>query len=186
MDLRNVCPVSRNFKLAATTVLYRCAHLATAKSPASFLLSLMAFPDLQPLVKHITVPRYVKSVSERFDFTFTRDMTNWRFASHVVIPLTQLEAELAAERGKHVDRGLLRLLMPLVPNLRTLHIPQPHLMDGPFINDLALHNLTTLRITVMLSSEMISSGYHSSYADRPSQWLCPDIIGNQFPALQRF
>lgn len=184
-DLRNVCLVSRKFKMAATTILYRCAHLTTSKSPGRFLLTLTTHPDLQPLVKHVSVPWYIGTITDRFDFAFSHDKTNWKFwMEHDPLP-DGLEAEFFAECGGYVGGGLLRLTMPLVPNLRTLVIPQTNLLDGPFTKDLVLPYLTMLRITLMAPSEAIFSRYGFHHAVRTITWLSPDDIGHHFPALQR-
>lgn len=184
-DLRNVCLVSRKFKLAATTLLYRCAHLATAKSPGSFLLTLTAHPDLQPLVKHISVPWYIGVITDRFDFAFSHDTTNLSLGMEDDLLPDELEAEFVAECGENVGGDLLRLTMPLVPNLRTLVIPQTNLLDGPFTNDLVLPYLTMLRITLMAPNEAIFLSYDFHHAVRTITWLSPDLIGHHFPALQR-
>lgn len=184
-DLRNVCLVSTKFKMAATTLLYRCAHLATAKSPGSFLLTLMAHPDLQPLVRHISVPQYIGVITDRFDFAFSHDTTNLRFGNQESLLPDELEADFFAECGEYVGGGLLRLMMPLVPNLRTLVIPQTNLLDGPFTKDLVLPNLTMLRITLMTPNEVTFFAYGFRHAVRTITWLSPDFIGHHFPALQR-
>ncbi|KAK7705811.1 hypothetical protein SLS64_007759 [Diaporthe eres] len=181
-DLRNVCLVSRKFKMAATTLLYRCACLATAKSPGSFLLTLTAHPDLQTLVRHISVPRYINFFTDRFDFAFSHDTTNWGFGNQDYPIHDELEV---ADCGEYVGGGLLRLTMPLVPNLRTLIIPQNNLLDGPFTQDLVLPYLTMLRITLMTPNEATFFSYDFSHAVRTITWLSPDFIGHHFPALQR-
>lgn len=184
-DLRNVCLVSRKFRMAATTLLYRCAHFATAKSPGSFLLTLTAHPGLQPLVKHISVPQYMGCISDRFDFAFSHDTTNWRFGLEEYLIPHEIDAESLAECGEYLGGGLLRLMMPLVPNLRTLVIPQTNLLDGPFTQTLVLPNLTMLRITLMTPNEVTFFNYGFAHAVRTITWLAPSHIGHHFPALRR-
>lgn len=52
--LTNLSTTSRSLAAAATTVLYHCVHLSTAKSVRCFLRTLQMRPDLIPLVKHIS------------------------------------------------------------------------------------------------------------------------------------
>lgn len=181
-NLRNVCLVSRKFKMAATTLLYRCAHLATAKSPTCFLLALTAHPDLQPLVTHVSVPTYVGYISKRFSFAFVHNTEN------CIVPWArprELQGSFSAECEQFIGGGLLRLMIPLVPNLRTLIIPQTNLVDGPYTKDLVLRDLTTLRITLMAQNESISREYGTPCIVRTTTWLTPSFIGQRFPALQR-
>lgn len=184
-DLRNVCFVSRKLSKAATTLLYRCAHFATAKSPGNFLLTLTAEPDLQPLVRHISVPQYKGRISDRFDFAFSHDTTNWRFGTEKSYIPYVIDAEAFAECGEYLSGGLLRLMIPLVPNLRTLVIPQTNLLDGPFTKALVLPNLTMLRITLMTPNEETYFSYGFAHAIRTIKWLAPCHIGHHFPALRR-
>lgn len=181
-DLRNVCLVSRKFNMAATTLLYRCAQLATSKSPKSFMLTLSAHPDLQPLVRHISVPTYRGRIGKRFDFAFSHDTDNWTGSPEDWPPENAVQF---AECGEYFGGDLLRLMIPLVPNLRTLVIPQTNLLDGPFTKDLVLRNLATLRITLMVQNEEMFYTYGPSHAVRTTTWLTPGFIGQRFPALQR-
>lgn len=194
-DLRNLCLVSREFKMAATTLLYRCAQLATAESPKKFLLTLTAHPDLQPLVKHVSVPTYVADptqaadltyvgrITKRFNFAFSHDAINWNYCWKNLDH--KLLEEFFAECGEDLDGGLLRSMMPLVPNLRTLIIPQTNLLDGPFTKDLVLRNLTTLRLALVAQNEVVFHKCSFHDAVRTIKWLSPDFIGHRFPALQR-
>lgn len=181
-DLRNVCLVSRKFNMAATTLLYRCAQLAITKSPKSFMLTLSAHPDLQPLVKHVSVPTYRGRIGKRFNFAFSHDTDNWTYSTEIWPPENEIHF---AECREYFGGDLLRLMIPLVPNLRTLVIPQANLLDGPFTKDLVLRNLTTLRITLMIQNEQMFYIYGFSHAVRTTTWLTPDFIGQRFPALQR-
>lgn len=181
-DLRNMCLVSRKFKMAATTLLYRCAQLATDKAPTCFLNTLMAHPDLQPLVKRVSVATYVGRITKRFNFAFSHD-TDICTDLYWDLP-RELPEEFFAQCGKYVGGEILRLIIPLVPNLQTLTIPQTDLVDGPFTKDLVLRNLTTLRITLMAQNEAIFHNYVLSHAVRTTTWLSPGFIGQRFPALQ--
>lgn len=181
-DLRNLCLVSRKFKMAATTILYRCVHLATSKSPWSFLLTLRAHPDLRPLVKHVSVPTYGRRIDKRFTFAFVHDTYGWtslRWAASF-----DLGAHFFAECGEYFSVGRLMLMVSLLPNLRTLIIPQTILLDGPFTKDLVLRNLKKLRINLMAKNEVIPHICSVSISNRTLTWLNPDFIGHRFPALQ--
>lgn len=184
-SLRNVCLVSRKFNMAATTLLYRCAQLATVESPRSLLFTLTANPDLQPLIKNISVPWYVGIITDRYDYAFSHDTTNWKLARELYDPPPKLQEEFFAQCGAYVGGGLLRLMAPLVPNLRTLTIIQTNLLDGPFTQDLVFHNLTVLRITLMTPNEVTFYLYDLSFALRTIEWVDPGYIGDRFPALQR-
>lgn len=182
-DLRNLCLVSRTFKMAATTLLYRCAHFTTAESPGSLLFALTAHPDLQPLVRHISVPTYRRLLSKNFSFAFLHDTYS----------LASLKRERPVNPGAHFFAGCeeslsadrLRLTVSLVPNLRTLVITQVILLDGPFTKDLVLRNLTKLRINLTAPNEVIFVLCGQFISDGTLTWLSPDFIGHRFPALQR-
>lgn len=182
-DLRNVCLVSRTFKTVATTLLYRCAHLAKAKSPESLLLTLTAHPDLQPLVKHISIPTYVGRSTVRFDYAFSHDWLKY-------MKLNDMETKfpygnILAECEEAVEGSVLKRIMPLLPNLQTLIIPQISLYEGPIIKDLVLPNLTTLRITLMSPPEDIFERFTFRDSLRTVIGLRPEVLGHDFPALQR-
>lgn len=182
-DLRNLCLVSRNFKMAATTLLYRCAHFVTAESPGSFLFTLTEHPDLQPLVKHISVPTYEWRISKRFSFAFDHDtycLRPLKCASPV-----DPEAHFFARCEEYLSVGPLRLTLSLVSKLRTLVIPQAVLLDGPLTKDLVLRDLTKLRINLTAQNETIFQICSAFIYDRMLTWLSPDFIGHRFPALQR-
>lgn len=183
-DLRNVCLVSRKFKLAATTLLYRCAHLATNKSPWNFLHALTAHPDLKPLVRHISVPTYLEGLTDRFEFAFSKDKYNWTLKNRP--PRALMGKGYFADCGEYIRGDLLRLLVSLVRNLQSLVIPQADLLDGPITKDLVLHNLTMLRITLMTPNEvLICVRNDHSAVDRTIDWLSPDTLGHRFPGLRR-
>lgn len=182
-DLCNVRLVSRKFAMAATTLLYRCAHFATANSPENFLLTLRSHPALQPLVKHISVPTYVGRITKRFNFALSHPTEDWTASSEHLTVWRQIQSY--ADCGEYFNGGVLGLMLPLVPNLRTLIIPQAHLLDGPFTCDLVLENLTTLRINLMVQNEAMVRDYGVFCAPRTVAWLNPDFIGYRFPSLQR-
>lgn len=182
-DLCNARLVSRKFAMAATTLLYRCAHFATAQSPINFLLTLRSHPALQPLVKHISVPTYVGRITKRFNFALSHPTEGWTASSEHLTVWRQIQSY--ADCGTYFNGGVLGLMLPLVPNLRTLIIPQAHLLDGPFTEDLVLENLTTMRINLMVQNEAMVREYGFSCAPRTVAWLNPDFIGYRFPALQR-
>lgn len=179
-DLRNVCLVSRKFKLAATTLLYRCAHLATLNSIGNFLRALTAHRDLKPLVRHISFPMYPGNLTDRFEFAFCHDTyTNWIFHNEPSPAL--VEKGYFADCGGYFQGKWLGRLVSLVRNLRSLVIPQADLLDGPITKNLVLHNLTMLRITLMIPSEMLFGARNT----RTTAWLSSDTLGNRFPGLQR-
>lgn len=184
-DLRNVCLVSRKLKPAATTLLYRCAHLATDKSPGNFVLALTAHPELQPLVRHISVPTYLGMPTDHFDFAFSHDKNDWKLDDDPRAPQVLL-GDFFAGCGEYLRGGLLRLIVPLVPNLRSLIIPQANLMDGPFTKDLVLCDLTMLRITLMSPNDVLFCRLeHIWDASRTIDWLRPEMLGQRFPSLRR-
>lgn len=164
-DLRNVCLVSRTFKTVATNLLYRCAHLAKAKSPENLVLTLTAHPDLQPLVKHISIPANVGYSIIAF---------------HGWLKCTNLEAAMGTK-----FRSVLKRIMPLLPDLRTLIIPQFSFEDGPVIDDLVLPNLTMLRINLLTPPEDTFDNSNIESSVRTLMGLLPDVLGHSFPALQR-
>ncbi|KAG6361764.1 hypothetical protein INS49_009992 [Diaporthe citri] len=182
-DLRNVCLVSRTFKTVATTVLYRCAHLATVKSPESLLLTLTAHPDLQPLVKHISIPTYAGRSTVRFDYAFTHDWLKYEKLDDEVEEFPH--GNMFAECSEAIEGSVLKHLMPLLPNLKTLIIPQISFYEGPIIDDLVLPNLTTLRITLMSPPEDIFKRFSFCDSLRTVIGLRPEVLGHAFPALQR-
>lgn len=182
-DLRNLCLVSRKFKMAATTLLYRCAHFAMMISPWRFLITLGAYPDLQPLVKHISVPTFGWRSTKRFSFAFFNgaymlDSLRWRARVHP-------GENFVAEFGEYLTVNRLMLTLSLVSNLRTLVIPQDILIDGPLTKDLVLPNLNKLRINLMAQNEVIFQLCDLSNSDGTLTWLRPHFIGFRFPALQR-
>lgn len=181
-DLRNVCLVSRTFKMAATTLLYRCAHLTTAKSPGNLLSILMAHPELQPLVKHISIPTYADR-SAGFDFAFSHDWL--KFVKLEGDDMEFQYRKMSAKCAKIVEGSVLKGMVPLLPNLRTLVIPQLSFIDGWVIKGIVLKNLTTLRIALMAPPEdtFVSAGFETSL--RTITELRPAVLGNHFPALQR-
>lgn len=178
-DLRNICLVSRTFKTVATTLLYRCAHLATAKSPERLLSTLAAYPDLQPLVKHISIPTYQGRFTARFDYAFSRGLMELNDGCH------SRHRMISAECEEVVEGSVIKRMMPLLPNLRTLVIPQLSFVDGPIINDLVLPKLTTLRIALMLPPEIIFETFGVRASLRTVVGLRPEVLGHEFPALQR-
>lgn len=182
-DLRNLCLVSRKFKMAATTLLYRCAQLATIKSPWRFLLTLRAHPDLQPLVKHISVPTFGRRNTKRFGFAFVND------TYYKVTSCRRREFDpgkkFFVECGEYLTVSRLMPTLSLVSNLRTLVIPQTILLDGPLTKNLVLRNLTKLRIKLMAQNEMAFQLCEHFISDGTLTWLSPDLIGHHFPALQR-
>ncbi|KAL1867853.1 hypothetical protein Daus18300_006128 [Diaporthe australafricana] len=186
-ELRNVCLVSRTFKRAATTLLYRCAHLATSTTPGSLLSSLHYYPLLRPLVKEISVPVHLGDSGRRPTYAYSISNT----AYYDVPNEDEISARLSqpspfAESVDYVPGGILRHIVQCVPQLRALTIPQTSLVNGPFTRNLILWNLTKLRIHVMVSNEVTLYTYdvaiETSFTLR---WLSPGFIGERFPALER-
>ncbi|KAK2599196.1 hypothetical protein N8I77_010969 [Diaporthe amygdali] len=185
-DLLSVSLVCRSFEMAATTLLYRCADLTTAKSPGKLLLTLLAHTGLRPLIKKIVMPTYLGMIASRFAFAFSHDTTNTRFGyPFSIIPQGGLPEEIFSECGEYLGGCLLRLILELVPQLRVLNIPQTNLLGGPFTKNLVLQHLTMLRITLMAPSEAIFVSSPWSQAFSTFKWLSPDFIILHFPALVR-
>lgn len=186
-DLRNVCLVSRKFKLAATTLLYRCTHLAIAKAPDNLVSSLQAHQELQSLVKHISVPTYQGVLTYRYDFTFLHDTINWLcYDTDAGVPVPPpLKDEFYAEFGKPYAGSLLRRMLELVPQLRTLVIPQFNFYGGPYTKDMVLFNLTMLRITLMTPNEVTFYTEGTRFSISTLRWLHPAVLHERFPSLRR-
>lgn len=182
MTLISLCKTSRPLCAAATTVLYRCAHLATKRSVRYFLRALRMRQDLSLLVKQVSCPHHVLM---RLPYIFAPDAFDHDVGRLLVGGwINEGSKRLLLDQGNVIGYQDLFEILFYIPHVRTLSIPRTELgfVTGPWGGGiLRLEYLTKLSISVHFqpSSRLSHTDPHPVL-----RWLDPDTIMTACPALQ--
>lgn len=170
--LISLSKTSRSLSATATTVIYRCVHLATAKSARLFLRTLQTQPEVRSLVKQISCPHLVYV---RPAYAFSHDLPNYDKLSHV--------AALLHDKCDTIAYHELLEILQHIRHVRVLSVPQARLalVSGPWGGYLWLEHLRKLRISVPFLS---STSLDGSTLRRVLDWLHPNVIMTAYPALE--
>lgn len=183
----------RRLNESATSTLYRCAHIPTAKSLLSFVSSLYIQKSLAKLVKQVSCPQDVLMTVAHAFYSYPRFKGGG-------VPSTVLVQHISDRIGRsrpsnepsqfynsycndHVHCGVLSHISKLIPGIRALSISCvcPWHIAYP-ISPLPLEHLAKLSIATLFQPE--------DYMGSPNlttgslTWLNKSTLG-QYPALQQ-
>lgn len=191
-DILNLCQTSRQLRAAATTVLYRSVRLSSARSVGRLLSTLSQNPGLARLVRELRGPplsdppsllAYVFLDAE--DTSHNGIISNHQTSRYPGLKLLLAGVLFVGPIRDGVGNQLLKGILRLLPQLRSLVIPQAQIFGGPYTGQVRLEHLTDLCVSVPHHPETSFERCPGSYSRRLLSWMEPRGLSARFPALKR-